>query len=241
MRILVVNDDGIRAPGILALAKWATKLGEVTVVAPEVEQSCRSQSITLGRPVAVREVDLLPDVRAISVDSTPADCVRYATVGLGETYDLVLSGINRGFNLGLDIEYSATVGAIYEAGARGLTCMAVSTAPDTPEGAVRHLDEVWEYFTAHRLLDRHFLYNVNIPAHPGKMVITHQGGPYYSDTFTLAYGKVTPKGVDVFAPCADDTVDTDCVLRCGNISIMPLTNQQTEMNVYRQLATQLNK
>lgn len=239
MKILVVNDDGIRAPGILALAKWATKLGEVTVVAPEVEQSCRSQSITLGRPVAVREVDLLPDVRAISVDSTPADCVRYATVGLGETYDLVLSGINRGFNLGLDIEYSATVGAIYEAGARGLTCMAVSTAPDTPEGAVRHLDEVWEYFTAHRLLDRHFLYNVNIPANAKGVRITRQGGNGYADRFERVEGDFWRQCGDfVYIPDPASDYDLDTVLT-GYISVCPMTLERTDLGVYHDLKRSL--
>ena len=107
--------------------------------------------------------------------------------------------------------------------------------------AHKHLDEIFAYIQDNKLFDHNEFYNVNIPAHPGKIVITHQGCPYYSDEFTLAYGKVTPHGVDVFRPCADSTMDTDCVLRCGNISIMPLTNQQTNLAVYEKLAAQLNK
>ena len=90
-------------------------------------------------------------------------------------------------------------------------------------------------------MDMNDFYNINIPAQPKKIVITHQGGPYYSDEFTLENGMVTPHGIDVFEASADDTVDTDCVLRCGNISIMPLSMQRTNMAVFEQLAAELNK
>ena len=108
MKILIVNDDGIEAPAILQLAKWARKLGEVVVVAPRVEQSGKSQSVLLKEFFSVEERDLAEGIRAYAVDSTPADCVRFGLLGLGEKFDLVFSGINKGINVGDDIVYSGT-------------------------------------------------------------------------------------------------------------------------------------
>ena len=107
MKILVTNDDGIFTDGIIGLAKWAKKLGNVTVIAPKVEQSGKSHSITLGKPYEILKVDYPEDIEAYSVDSTPADCVRFAYLGLNRKFDLVLSGINQGMNLGNDIAYSS--------------------------------------------------------------------------------------------------------------------------------------
>ena len=98
MRILITNDDGILAPALPHLVEWAKKLGEVMVVAPKVEQSGKSHAIDFTRPIEIKKVDLFGDVVAYSMDSTPADCVRFAVLGLKEKFDLVLSGINRGFN-----------------------------------------------------------------------------------------------------------------------------------------------
>lgn len=108
MRILITNDDGIGAPGIIALARWAAKLGKVTVAAPSSEQSGRSHAINLTTPYKIKKVPFPDGIEAYSVDSTPADCVRFGLLSLEGGFDLVLSGINRGFNLGDDIGYSGT-------------------------------------------------------------------------------------------------------------------------------------
>ena len=241
MRILITNDDGIHAPALPALVAWAKKYGEVTVICPKVEQSGKSHGIEIHKGFSLEEVNMGEGVTAFALDSTPADCVRYAILGRKEQIDLVISGINRGLNLGADIMYSGTVGAVCEAVNLGVKALAFSTSPEYYMEAHKHLDEVFAYIQDNKLFDHNEFYNVNIPANPGKIVITHQGGPYYSDEFTLKDGIVYPHGIDVFAPCADDTVDTDCVLRCSNISIMPLTNQQTAMAVYHKLAAELNK
>ena len=115
MKILIVNDDGIHAPGIMHLAKWATKLGDVTVIAPKREQSGKSHSINIVDSFEIKTVEFLPDVKAYRVDSSPSDCSRFGILGLKQEYDLVLSGINNGYNMGRDIVYSGTVGAIFEA------------------------------------------------------------------------------------------------------------------------------
>lgn len=240
MRILITNDDGIQAPALPSLVQWAKKYGQVTVIAPKVEQSAKSHAIEIHKPFSLEKVDMGEGVTAFALDSTPADCVRYGILGRNEQFDLVISGINRGLNIGVDIIYSGTVSAVFEANNLGVKAIAFSTTPDYYLEAAKHLDEVYSYILENKLLDVCDMYNVNIPRNPGKMVITRQGGNYYSDRFTLAYGMVTPHGVDVFQPCADDTVDTDCVLRCGNVSIMPLHNDRTNMEIYRQLAEKLN-
>ncbi len=241
MRILITNDDGIQAPALPALVAWAKQYGEVTVIAPKVEQSAKSHGIEIRKPFALEKVDMGEGITAFALDSTPADCVRYAILGRKEQFDLVISGINRGLNVGADIMYSGTVAAVCEAVNLGVKALAFSTPPAYYMEAVNHLDEIYSFIMDHKLFDCNDFYNVNIPAAPGKICITRQGGPYYSDDFTLAYGMVTPHGVDVFEPSANDTLDTDCVLRCRNISITPLTNQRTELAVYEKLSAQFNK
>ena len=120
MRILVTNDDSISAKQLLPLVRWCQKLGDVTVIVPKYEQSGKSQGIELHKPFEVKQVDLAPDIKAYTVDSTPADCIRFAVFGLKQTYDLVISGINRGFNMGGDIMYSGTAGAVFEAVSPGV-------------------------------------------------------------------------------------------------------------------------
>ena len=149
MRILITNDDGINAPALKPLAEWAKKHGEVTVVAPKIEQSGKSHGIEIIKPMEIKRVDFLNGVEAYSVDSTPADCVRFGIIGLKRDYDLVISGINRGYNLGKDIVYSGTVGAIFEASGLGVKSVALSTAPDSLENALSLLDEVYKFFIKH--------------------------------------------------------------------------------------------
>ena len=119
MRILITNDDSITSPILPGLIRWAKTKGDVTVVVPKVEQSGKSQAIEFYHAVEVKEVNLAPDLKVWAMNSTPADCVRFGVLGLHQTYDLVLSGINRGLNVGHDIVYSGTVGAIYEASRLG--------------------------------------------------------------------------------------------------------------------------
>ena len=237
MRILITNDDGIFAPGIRELAKWAMKLGEVTVVAPKFEQSGKSHGINIIGEFEAKQVELLPGVRAFSVDSTPADCIRYALIGLGEQFDLVLSGINRGVNLGRDIVYSGTVAAIFEANCLGApAAIAMSTEFTSLEKAVPHLDEVWAYFEEHKLLECHDLYNVNIPADYTESIrITRQGGAYYSDEFvSTGENMVRQSGMMVWRDAKNFDLDCDAVMN-GYISITPLTLERVDRDVYENL------
>lgn len=239
MRILITNDDGIYAPGIAHLVNWAKKLGEVVVAAPEVEQSAKSHSIEIHKPFKAYETELPSGVRAYSVCSSPADCVRFMVLGLGERFDLVLSGINRGLNIGADIMYSGTVAAVFEAAALGLRAMAVSTEPQSFDTAVANLDTVWAYIQENRLFEVNPIYNVNIPLEVRGLRITRQGGPYYSDRFLPGEDHLyTPHGYSVYAPTGSDELDTDAVLTDRFISIMPLSVDRTNLAVFEKLRMQ---
>ena len=234
MRILITNDDSVTAPGLPGLIAWARKLGEVTVVVPKVEQSAKSHGINIHTPFAVEQVEL-DGYPVWTVDSTPADCVRYALFGLKEEFDLVISGVNRGFNVGKDIMYSGTVSAISEAVAQGVPGIALSTSAAYYDRVNQHLDMVWDFVQKHKLLEKCNFYNINIAADPKCFRITHQGGPYFCDDFKdMGDGTVLAQGKCVHDDKGDMTLDTDTVIR-NCISIMPMTIVRTDMEVYRQL------
>lgn len=235
MRILVTNDDGVYASELLPLVRWCMGLGEVTTIVPYVEQSGKSHGIELKHPFKVHEVALAPDITAIAIESTPADCVRYGVLAKKMEFDLVISGINRGYNIGIDSLYSGTVAAMREAALLGIPAIALSTSMPYYKQATSHLDDVWNYIQKNKLLDIHGLYNINIPPQPKGFMVTRQGGPYYSDDFVLSDdGMCTPNGVCVFKSSGDLTLDTDAVTS-GYISILPQTVDMTNMEVFRKL------
>lgn len=233
MRILITNDDGINTLGIRLLAAWAKKYGEVTVVAPKVEQSGKSQAIEFVQPVEIKKVPFMDGVTAYSMASTPADCIRFGVVGLGQTYDLILSGINRGVNVGADIVYSGTVGAIFEGGRYNVPCVAFSAFPDGQEEAAKYFDEVYQYILANKLFDDNLLYNVNIPHAPKGIKLTYQGSPYFSDIF-IKQGEdlYLQDGEPLQDECPDDVNRDTVAIHKGFISITPLMETRTCMKVY---------
>src|SRR3972149_3064464 len=124
MRMLVPNDDGVFSPGLVALASVAARFGRVRFVAPDVEQSATSHSITIDRPLK-RSPTPVGDFKAFRVNGTPADCVALGLYRL-DGADLVLSGINLGRNLGHEIWYSGTVAAARQAALLGVPAAAFS-------------------------------------------------------------------------------------------------------------------
>ncbi len=236
MRILITNDDGIEALGIKLLVEWARKLGDVTVVAPKVEQSGKSHGIELTRPIEVLDRSELYGAEAYSVDSTPADCVRFAILGLKRKYDLVFSGINKGANLGKDIVYSGTVGAIFEAAALDHKAIAFSTFPDTLVEAATHLEMAYDFVIKNRLLNKNAIYNINIPAVARGVKITRQGRSYFADVFE-PIGNNLYKQKGYYTPDEDpENTELDAVaVNHGLISITPMQNDRTESKIYEQL------
>ena len=236
MRILITNDDGIGSPALPHLVRWAKRLGEVTVVAPKVEQSGKSQAIEFYREVEIKRVDFPEECDAFAVDSTPADCVRFAVLGLHKDYDLVLSGINRGYNMGHDIVYSGTVGAIFEGARLGIKGIALSTEADDFTEPLAALDGVYEYIAEHELLSVASLLNINLPPKKSKGIrITKQGGAFFHDTFEHRHGDMyAQSGECLFGDSDDLSIDIHAV-REGYVSISPLTEARTDWSAYEKL------
>lgn len=131
MKILISNDDGVHAPGLLILAKALAQIAEVTIVAPDRDRSGASNSLTLQHPLRVRYFDK----NIISVQGTPTDCVHLALTGLlseDKLPDMVISGINAGSNLGEDVFYSGTVAAAMEGRFLGIPAIAFSITGNEP-------------------------------------------------------------------------------------------------------------
>jgi 5'-nucleotidase len=238
MRILLTNDDGMHASQLVPLIRACKKWGDVTAVVPKVEQSGMSHAIEIHKAFEVKQVSVAPDITVYAVDSTPADCVRFAILGLKKEFDLCISGINRGFNIGTDMVYSGTVGAACEACALGVKAVSVSTPPSYYDKAVMHLDKVFDYIFGHKLLELWDIYNVNIPPQAGDIRITHQGGPYYSDDYVHVEGNLyQAAGKCVYQDNGDLNLDTNAVMH-GYISITPITIDKTNMAIYRALTQQ---
>ena len=235
MRILITNDDGVGASQLPQLIRWCQKIGDVTTVVPKFEQSGKSHGIEIHKPFEAKQVELEPGLTVWTVDSTPADCVRFAILGLHLEFDLVISGVNRGLNIGADIMYSGTVGAACEAVNLGVKAIALSTPPKNYDLATEQLDAVFAFIQRHNLLQRNNIYNINIPADPKGIRITRQGGPYYSDDFNPEENHMyRPCGKPIWVDSDDDTLDTDATLH-GFISITPLTVERTNHSVYQAL------
>jgi 5'-nucleotidase len=192
MRLLATNDDGILAHGLECLVAAAEPLGEVTVVAPDREQSATSHSLTLHHPLR----PVKRGERRWQVDGTPTDCVMLAVEALmPEKPDWVLSGINHGQNMGEDVLYSGTVAAAMEGLSLGVPAIAVSFAGGDLRADVTRLREqiatltnVLRHITELPAFPRDTLLNINLPPVPGDKVkgirLTRLGRRVYSQSVT---------------------------------------------------------
>lgn len=248
--ILVTNDDGILAPGLLALAHEVRKLGKVSVLAPDRNWSGGGHVKTLDRALRVREVRLVDGTQGFTSDGAPSDCVALATLGFfRESVDLVVSGINAGANLGHDVTYSGTVTAAMEAVIAGVPAIAVSL--ETLEGHVGEVDygpaaraagnivrQVIEYGLSHEIL-----LNVNVPLLPDEKIcgfmLTRQGLRVYHSRLDE---RADPRGRPYYwiggdAPTGVPERGTDVgALAEGFVSVTPL---QLDLTAYRAM-TDLN-
>jgi 5'-nucleotidase len=242
MHILVTNDDGVQAPGLLALAEAMRPLGRVSVVAPDRNWSIAGHAKTLSRPLRVNEVRLADGSQALSCDGAPSDCVALALMGLlDEKPDLVVSGINPTANMGDDITYSGTVANAMEAAISGLPAVAVSvdgldSSCKTVEfAAAAHFGRrVVQQVIDNGLPLRVYL-NVNVPCLPlGEIlgcVVTRQGKRLYFDELIK---RIDPFGRPYYwiggdPPGGEGEADTDVgALAAGYVSITPLQLDLTE-------------
>ena len=236
MHILVTNDDGVQAPGLLALAQAMRPLGKVTVFAPDRNWSASGHVKTMDRPLRVRETTLADGSPAFSSDGAPSDCVALPLLGLlDEKVDLVVSGINPNANLGHDVTYSGTVTAAMEAVIDGIPGIAVSL--DSPNGHEGLLDYSTAASVGRKVAKRVIknglaegvVLNVNVPylkeAELKGYMITRQGLRVYRDELD---SRLDPRGKPYYwiggeAPTGVDEPGTDFgALKAGYVSITPL-------------------
>ncbi len=228
-KILVTNDDGIQSQGIIILAQALREVGDIVVLAPDREKSATAHSLTLHRPLRVDKIKK----NFFAVDGTPADCVHLAVHGvLSEPPQLVVSGINKGPNLGNDITYSGTVSAAFEGTLLGIPSIAVSLASRTHfkfHTAARFAAKVARYVMRKGLPKDTFL-NINVPNLDEKEIksykITRQGR--YHVHGNQAVEKVDPRGRKYYwigggTMVFDEGGETDHdAVSNGYISITPL-------------------
>lgn len=229
MKILITNDDGIYAPGITALADALGQVAEIAVVAPDRERSAVSHSLTLHHPL--RAVKLAPG--RYSVDGTPTDCVNLGVHSLIDFQpDLVVSGINRGANLGDDVTYSGTVAAAMEATLMGIPAFAISLATlddGADYGAAARFAAKLATILHDKRLPKDTFLNVNIPVSPDILsfapLVTVQGKRRYEGSIV---DKIDPRGRSYYwIGTADldfhDIEGSDyAAVKRGHISITPL-------------------
>ena len=241
MHILVTNDDGVYAAGLLALVKELRKIGKVSIVAPDRNWSASGHAKTLSRPLRIKEIILEDGTTAMACDGAPSDCVALPVLGLlNEPIEMVVSGINPNANLGHDVTYSGTVTAAMEAAICDLPGIAVSLdAPEYYEGPL-------DYGTAAKVganvakivwkkkLPKNMLLNVNVPyCSMDKLKgyrITRQGLRVYRDELVR---RKDPQGRPYYwiggeAPTSVPEEGTDVgALSQNYVSITPLSLDMT--------------
>lgn len=239
MRILISNDDGIYSPGLAALAQVAKKFGDVRIVAPDVEQSSKSHSITSSAPLRYHRTPLL-DWEAYRVNGTPADCVALGLHNWSEV-DVVLSGINLGTNLGNACWHSGTLAAAKQAALHGVRGIAFSTPVTLDEPNFAEITP-WVEKALRELLPMQDLplVNVNIPEKATGLRWTSQSFRHYD-------GKVVadkdPYGRDIFwftvIPIEEVEPNSDrWAMNHGYVSMTPLRLELTDEARLRQAREQ---
>jgi 5'-nucleotidase len=249
MHILVTNDDGVYAPGLLALAQEMKKIGEITVLAPDHNWSASGHVKTMDRPLRVKETHLADGTPALASDGAPSDCVALALLGLvKEKIDVVVSGINPNANIGHDVTYSGTVTAAMEASIGGVPGVAFSL-----DRALESSHEP-DYGPCARIAARlvqqlgaqeshgNILLNVNVPGLPEEKImgiqITRLGMRIYRDELVT---RLDPRNRPYYwiggeYPIALPETGTDAgALQAGYVSVTPLSLDLTDDNALERL------
>jgi 5'-nucleotidase len=236
MHILVTNDDGVQAPGLLALAQSMRQIGQVTVFAPDRNWSASGHVKTLERPIRVTETMLADGTTAFMSDGAPSDCVALPLLGFIDKVDLVVSGINPFSNIGHDVTYSGTVTAAMEAVITGVPGIAFSLASQdkpasipTDYGPAGEMAKLVVQTALEQGLGEGVVLNVNIPYLSVEsikgIVITRQGLRVYRDALDR---RVDPRGRPYYwiggeAPTSVNEEGTDVgALAAGYVSVTPL-------------------
>lgn len=223
-RVLITNDDGYNAEGIKALVEQIyvfTK--DIIVIAPKTNSSAVSHSITLKEGMKLeKKLPIYKDVLTYSLTGTPADCVSVGIVYLQLKPDYVISGINNGLNMGIDILYSGTVAACFEAGIHNVKAIAISCERNELISASQ-IPSIINYINNVENLKNSAILNVNIPINAKGCKITNQGGNQFSHKYDLIDGLIYATGECLFGK-GEKQEGTDIkTYYDGYVSISPLT------------------
>jgi 5'-nucleotidase len=240
MKILITNDDGINAKGIQMLAIALQSKHEITLVAPDRQRSASSHSITLSDPLTIKIVQVKDlNCKCFSVSGTPADCTKIAIEKLvSEEVDLVISGINDGFNLGTDILYSGTVSAAIEAAIMKVPSIAISCdgRDESFEIAIEYIGKIIDSLKIQQLQNNMVL-NVNIPSVHKSQVkgikVCKIGERNYKDVFIEIENTNEHTIYEVKGDPEDlDEMDTDVLhIKEGYITLTPLHYDLTNFKI----------
>jgi len=236
--IFITNDDGIYSKGIYALQQAIAKLGRTIVVAPETEKSAVGHAITLSDPIRIREIDRGNGFFGTAVDGTPADCVKLGLRALlSKPPDVVLSGINKGANVGMSILYSGTVSAATEGVILGVPSLAISLDGwvDIDYGYAAKIAQWFTTLVLNHGLPPGVALNINVPNVPEQKIngirLTKQGKSYYEEEFER---REDPKQRTYYwmngklAGSTDDPDFDDMALREKYVSVTPLHYNLTD-------------
>lgn len=246
MRILLTNDDGIKAEGIIALAKVLQMEHEITVIAPDTQKSACGHSITIYRPLTVREHKIGGlNCKCFSIDGTPADCVKMGINKLIEgKVDLIISGINDGLNVGTDVLYSGTVSAAIEGAIYKIPSIAVSM--DRENGSIKY--EVAALFIEKLVknlditsIGNDVVFNINVPNLEYSKIkgykVCNLGTRIYSNIFIEKYNSETERIFEIQGkPTGDIVENTDVYfINNGFITITPLHYDLTNFKLLKRV------
>jgi len=242
LNILVSNDDGIDAPGIYALVQEMKKIGSVTVVAPDKQQSAVGHAITMNYPLRVKEFKKNGKFFGYAVQGTPADCVKLAVRAILKCEpDLVVSGVNHGSNTAISIIYSGTVSAATEGTILGIPSIAISLTTYAPVDFryAAQFARKLALLVIKRGLPHSTLLNVNIPPFKAKeikgVLVTRQGKAVWNDTFDL---RRDPNNREYYwltggLMKVDTDLDFDeAAIRNGYISVTPIHYDLTDYKMF---------
>ncbi len=237
MNILLTNDDGYKARGIILLRKLLSKYGNVIICAPRGPMSGKSLSITIDKPFHVIE----EEKGVFSIDGTPADCVRFAHKGFNIDFDLVVSGCNHGWNVSFDTLYSGTVGAALQACNYDIKSLAISCQMNF-DIVEKYFDEVMKFILDHDLMSEKYILNINFPL--GEEIKGIALGHQF-DRKDEDYIAPYEDGYQSFRRIPEDyssDPDSDCYqVRNGIVSIVPLKKVLYQESLYEELLKKINK
>jgi len=238
VHILLTNDDGITSRGLFQAKLALEQHGTVSVIAPDSNRSGSARGITIDRPLTVTEVELRDGSMGYATDGTPVDCVRFGDLGLvGERPDLIVSGINYGYNLGDDVTYSGTVAAAFEGILLGICGIAISQGAPTASGSDFRRHDAYDFGPAAAFLGElvgrviehglppETVLNVNVPSEPVGVAVGRLGKRIYTDRLELESDDAGRRRYRIYGddPSYHDEPGTDFrAIAEGRIAVTPI-------------------